>query len=131
MFEYVWLIPLFPLIGVVINGLFGKKIKNEMIIGGIASLAVFGSFLVSCGILVQLLGMPGEERHFEKTIFTCMGIDAADSNFRIPYSGLLQGGIAARDGALHKPRLNLRNCVNQSNVCRHVQHPHLRRAQHH
>ncbi len=85
MFEYVWLIPLFPLIGVVINGLFGKKIKNEMIIGGIASLAVFGSFLVSCGILVQLLGMPGEERHFEKTIFTWIqsGTFKADVGFLI------------------------------------------------
>ena len=40
MFEYVWLIPLFPLIGVVINGLFGKSIKNEKIIGGIGSAMV-------------------------------------------------------------------------------------------
>jgi NADH-quinone oxidoreductase subunit L len=65
MFEYVWLIPLFPLIGVVINGLFGKKIKNETVIGGIGALMVFGSFLVSCGILMELLSKPAEERFFE------------------------------------------------------------------
>ena len=35
MFDNVWLIPLFPLIGFLINGLFGKKIKNEAVIGGI------------------------------------------------------------------------------------------------
>lgn len=70
MFEYVWLIPLFPLIGVVINGLLGKKIKNETVIGGIGSLMVFGSFLVSFGILIELLSRSAEERVFEKVLFT-------------------------------------------------------------
>ena len=41
MLDNVWLIPLFPLIGFLINGLFGKKIKNEAIIGGIGTLAIF------------------------------------------------------------------------------------------
>ena len=50
MFDNVWLIPLFPLIGFLINGLFGKKIKNEALIGGIGTLAIFGSFIVSCGM---------------------------------------------------------------------------------
>ena len=92
MFEYVWLIPLFPLIGVVINGLFGKKIKNEKIIGGIASGAVFGSFVVACGILVQLLSLPAEERHFEKTVFTWIqsGKFKADIGFLIdPLSAIM------------------------------------------
>lgn len=92
MFEYVWLIPLFPLIGVVINGLFGKTIKNEKVIGGIGSLMVFGSFLVSCGILFQLLSLPGEERFFEKNIFTWIqaGNFKADIGFLIdPLSALM------------------------------------------
>jgi len=92
MFEYVWLIPLFPLIGVVINGLFGKKIKNETIIGGIAAGAVFGSFLVACGILIQLLSLPSEQRHFEKTIFTWIqsGNFKADIGFLIdPLSAMM------------------------------------------
>ncbi len=70
MLDNVWLIPLFPLIGFLINGFFGKKIKNEAVIGGIGTLAIFGSFLVSCGILMQLVGLPAEQRVFEKTIFT-------------------------------------------------------------
>lgn len=69
MLEYVWLIPLFPLLGAVFNGLFGKKIKNEAVIGGIGTLMMVCSFLVSCGILVQLIGLPAEERVFEKVVF--------------------------------------------------------------
>ncbi len=69
MFENVWLIPLFPLIGFLINGLFGKKIKNEAVIGGIGTLMIFLSFLVSCGILMQMIGLPPEQRVFEKVVF--------------------------------------------------------------
>lgn len=69
MFDNVWLIPLFPLIGFLINGLFGKKIKNEAVIGGIATLMIFLSFLVSCGILMQMIGLPPEQRVFEKVLF--------------------------------------------------------------
>jgi NADH-quinone oxidoreductase subunit L len=69
MFDNVWLIPLFPLIGFLINGLFGKKIKNEAVIGGIGTLMIFLSFLVSCGILMQMIGLPPEQRTFEKVIF--------------------------------------------------------------
>ena len=69
MFDNVWLIPLFPLIGFLINGLFGKKIKNEAVIGGIGTLMIFLSFLVSCGILMQMIGLPPEQRVFEKVMF--------------------------------------------------------------
>ena len=69
MFDKVWLIPLFPLIGFLINGLFGKKIKNEAVIGGIGTLMIFLSFLVSCGILMQMIGLPPEQRVFEKVLF--------------------------------------------------------------
>ena len=92
MFEYVWLIPLFPLIGVVINGLFGKKIKNETVIGGLGALMVFCSFLVSCGILIELLSKGAEERVFEKVLFTWIkaGTFKADIGFLIdPLSALM------------------------------------------
>ncbi|WP_129124939.1 NADH-quinone oxidoreductase subunit L [Geomonas oryzae] len=85
MFDLVWLIPLCPLIGSVINGLLGKKIKNETVIGGIAAGSVFASFMVACGILFQLLSLPGEERVFQKTIFTWIqsGNFKADIGFLI------------------------------------------------
>jgi len=70
MFDNVWLIPFFPLVGFLINGLFGKRIKNEAVIGGIGTLMIFMSFLVSCGILMQMIGLPPEQRLFEKVVFS-------------------------------------------------------------
>ncbi|KAB0672050.1 NADH-quinone oxidoreductase subunit L [Oryzomonas sagensis] len=70
MFDNVWLIPLFPFIGFLINGLLGKKIKNETVIGGIGALAVLCSFLVSCKTILALLSLPGEERVANVKVFT-------------------------------------------------------------
>jgi NADH-quinone oxidoreductase subunit L len=59
MYDYLWLIPIMPLIGCIINGLLGKKfIKNEKVIGVIATGAVFMSFLLSVKYFFQLLGDP-------------------------------------------------------------------------
>jgi len=59
MYDKLWLIPFFPLLGSIINGLLGKRfIKNEKIIGAIGTGAVFLSFLVSCKYFFQLLGDP-------------------------------------------------------------------------
>jgi NADH-quinone oxidoreductase subunit L len=69
MLDNVWLIPLFPLIGFLINGLFGKKIKNEAVIGAIGTAMIFCSFLVSCGILKDLIALDPEHRVFEKVMF--------------------------------------------------------------
>lgn len=56
MYSNLWLIPFFPLVGSIINGLLGKKIKNETIIGGLATLMMFCSFLVACQNFLRLLG---------------------------------------------------------------------------
>jgi NADH-quinone oxidoreductase subunit L len=56
MYSNLWLIPFFPLVGAIINGLLGKKIKNEKIIGGLATLLMFCSFLVACQNFLRLLG---------------------------------------------------------------------------
>ena len=49
------LIPLLPLIGFLINGLLGKYIKNEKLIGAIGSLAVGGSFVASLTLFISIL----------------------------------------------------------------------------
>lgn len=72
MFDNVWLIPLFPLIGFLINGLLGKKIKNEAIIGSIGAFAVLCSFIVSVMTFLKLIGLPSEERVVNVKIFTWM-----------------------------------------------------------
>jgi len=56
MYDKLWLIPFFPLLGFLVNGLFGKKIKNEKVIGAIGTLAIASSFMVSCIYFFRLLG---------------------------------------------------------------------------
>ena len=58
MYDKLWLIPFFPLLGSIINGLFGSKIKNEKVIGGIGTLAIASSFVVSTSYFFQLLKDP-------------------------------------------------------------------------
>ena len=92
MFDNVWLIPLFPLIGFLINGLLGKKIKNEKVIGSIGAFAVFCSFIVSVMTFSKLIGLPEAERSVNIKIFTWMtsGTFNADIAFLIdPLSCLM------------------------------------------
>ncbi len=55
MYSNLWLIPFFPLVGAIINGLVGKKIRNEKLIGGLGTLLMFLSFLVAAQNFVHLL----------------------------------------------------------------------------
>lgn len=54
MYDLVKFIPLLPLIGFVLIGLFGKKMKSEALIGTIASAAVGGAFVISVLIFFQI-----------------------------------------------------------------------------
>jgi NADH-quinone oxidoreductase subunit L len=58
------LIPLFPLVGFVTIGLFGKRLKNEKLVGTIASLAILASFVIAVTVFVGMLGKPAEHRSF-------------------------------------------------------------------
>ena len=60
MVKLVALIPLFPLLGFLINGFFGKKISKGLS-GTIASLAVLASFIVSVLIFIELEHNPIKE----------------------------------------------------------------------
>ena len=69
MMDYVWLIPLFPFVGFLINGLIGKNLPKN-VVGTIGSLAVGLSFLVTVCIFFQFLKLPPEARPVENVIFT-------------------------------------------------------------
>lgn len=60
MIKLVALIPLFPLLGFLINGFFGKKISKGLS-GAIASIAVLASFIVSVMIFIELQGSEQKE----------------------------------------------------------------------
>src|SRR4026207_1310314 len=48
MYKYIWLVPLLPLLGAAINGLFGRKFRfSETLVGGIAVGSVALAFLIS------------------------------------------------------------------------------------
>jgi NADH-quinone oxidoreductase subunit L len=61
--DLIWLIPLFPAVGFVINGLFGKRL-SKTVIGVIASGAAFIAFVFAAGAVYQLLQLePGHRVH--------------------------------------------------------------------
>ena len=68
MFDYVWLIPLFPAIGFLINGFFGRR-YSKTVVSWVACSALGLSFLTSILIFFELIGRPPAERLFEKVIF--------------------------------------------------------------
>lgn len=55
MYELVKFIPLLPLLGFLILGIFHRKIKNEAAAGWFGSLMIFGSFVLSALIFYQLI----------------------------------------------------------------------------
>ena len=68
MIEYIWLIPLLPLIGFVINGLLGRKLGKTLVsLIGCGTIGV--SFLISVKILFELLFLPAEHRIIERVVF--------------------------------------------------------------
>lgn len=82
MYGLVKFIPLFPIIGFIILGVFGKKIKSEAVIGWFASLMVGISFVISLLIFFSLAGEMPDEPHIEK-VFTW--ITAGDFSINLSY----------------------------------------------
>src|SRR4030066_1493083 len=68
MLDYVWLIPLFPAIGFMINGFFGRRLGKK-VVSWVGPSAIGLSFLTSILIFFELIGRPPEQRLFEKVIF--------------------------------------------------------------
>ena len=69
MVEYVYLVTVFPLLGFLINGIFGYKIKNEKVAGFIGSFTVFISFVISAIIFFHLLSLNPENRSTSVVLF--------------------------------------------------------------
>jgi NADH-quinone oxidoreductase subunit L len=70
MFSYAPLIVLFPLIGFLVLGLFGKKIGNEKTLGIIGSGSVGLSFLLAVYIFASMLGLQPDDRKHVVELFT-------------------------------------------------------------
>lgn len=81
MHKYIGLALVFPLIGFLINGLFGWRIRNEKIIGWIGSLTVGASFVVAFLIYLELLGFPSYERKFIVEYFPWIKVGSFEVSF--------------------------------------------------
>ena len=73
MLDLIWLIPVLPLAGFLINVCFGRLL-GEPKSGILAALMVAGSFAVTVGVFLDLLSKPAEERHHVLTAFTWMPV---------------------------------------------------------
>jgi NADH-quinone oxidoreductase subunit L len=83
MINLIYLTVLLPLLGFLINGLFGPKIKNEKIIGIIGSSTVGIGFLISLGAFIETLSLPVESRSNVVTLFTWLNV--ANLNIKFSY----------------------------------------------
>ena len=69
MIDYLWLIPLFPLVGSAINGITGKRLSNS-VVSFIGCGSAFVSFILASISFYELLQLPVEGRHVLNTCFT-------------------------------------------------------------
>ena len=81
MAEYVWLIPALPLVGFVIQLVFGRRLGDPTA-GYVAAAMVFGSFAAAVAVWFDLLGRPEADRSEVVTLFSWMpvgdlGVDMA------------------------------------------------------
>lgn len=79
--NYIYLAVIFPLVGFLINGLLGYKIKSERTIGWIGSGVVGIAFLISVLSFFELLGLPAEERKIIVPLFKWIAVEGLDLSF--------------------------------------------------
>ena len=81
MINLIYLTTLLPLLGFLINGLFGRKIKNEKIVGIIGSATIGLSFLVVLGAFIQTVGLPIESRSNTVELFSWLNVGGLQIKF--------------------------------------------------
>src|SRR3989339_404913 len=69
MADYIWLIPLFPALGFIINSAFGGGRASKTFVAWVACLALFAAFLSSAAVFVEFLQLPATARVFERDIY--------------------------------------------------------------
>ncbi|MBI4666807.1 MAG: NADH-quinone oxidoreductase subunit L [Nitrospinae bacterium] len=88
--EHIWWVPILPLIGSVMNGLFGFRIsKPAVAFWAVGSTGL--SFLVAVSAFLNLLSLPADQRVYENVLFTWIqsGSFTADAGIQIdPLSAL-------------------------------------------
>ena len=69
MIKYAWLIPVFPLVGFIINGLMGRRLSKNTV--GIIGASMVGlSFALTVAIFLEYLKLPVDARPVEIPVYT-------------------------------------------------------------
>jgi NADH-quinone oxidoreductase subunit L len=66
--RYIWLIPLLPLAGAAVNGLFGIRSFSRRTAGGFATAMMLGALGLSLVAFWQLLGLPADARAYDVNV---------------------------------------------------------------
>lgn len=79
MSDYLFIVPLLPLLGFVLNGLLRTRLsKNVVVTSAVSSVGL--SFLVSVFLFVRLLGLPSGERLMEQMLFSWISVGSLQLN---------------------------------------------------
>ncbi len=81
------LIPLLPFLGFVVNFFLGHRLSKAMS-GGLACLAMFGSFLLGVLAVWPFFGLPPEQRLVEQTVYTWIASGALSVPFQLRLDSL-------------------------------------------
>ncbi len=102
MYNLAPFIILLPLAGFLINGFFGRKIKNETIVGSIGTAAVALSFFVALGIFFEMISLSSDERSKIVTLFQWIaaGSFSVDVALQIDQLSILMTLIVTGVGSL-------------------------------
>ncbi|MBI2428900.1 MAG: NADH-quinone oxidoreductase subunit L, partial [Ignavibacteriales bacterium] len=102
MYSFAPLIILLPLVGFLINGFFGRKIKNETIVGSIGTASVALAFVVALGIFFEMISLPTDERSKIVTLFQWIaaGSFSVDVALQIDQLSILMTLIVTGVGSL-------------------------------
>jgi len=79
MLSSIWLIPILPLIGVAVNGLFGKRMGKRLV-GLIGCGVILAALVVSIGAVYELAQLPEDARHFETSLGTWIPMGPAGAD---------------------------------------------------
>ncbi|MCB2197998.1 NADH-quinone oxidoreductase subunit L [bacterium] len=98
----VWII-LFPLIGVIVNGLIARK-WPEKVVGWFASLMIMASFVVALMLTIQLAGMDPHHRAMEVKFFSWISVGQLNLDFAFlidPLSAIMMLVVTGISSLIH------------------------------
>ncbi|MCF8241498.1 MAG: NADH-quinone oxidoreductase subunit L [Melioribacteraceae bacterium] len=81
MIDLIYLTVALPLLGFLINGIFGSKIKSEKVIGIIGSSTVGIAFIISILAFIETLNLPVEQRSNVVELFTWLNVGGLEIKF--------------------------------------------------